>query len=177
MLLRWLLATTLAASAVASPVTDVDLRTIGPVQPKGRVQDHPRRSVVNRLVAAGAVAIPFLVSKLEDETKTEGHVFDYWPDVRVGDVALAILCDFFLTPDERTSTVPGLTWDAVLERTSAPDLSAASLLRTFVATHGRAEIRRRIEALLRPYQGRFVWDDEQRCFRPAKIPDGERTRR
>src|SRR3990172_9386152 len=70
-----------------------DLGQIGHVAPKCRVQDreyNPRLPVVTSLIKAGPAAIPFLVSRLEDDTEIKGHVFDYWPRVAVGDVALVL---------------------------------------------------------------------------------------
>ena len=157
-----------AILGVAAPA-HLDLAEIGHVSPKGRVQDRDYNNlpVVDGLLAMGPSAIPFLVSKLDDEGRVEGKVFDFWNDVRVGDVALTILCDFFLAADWRTPTVPGLEWDKLLDRRS-PDTPSSALLATFVAKHGRAEIRRRVETLLHAHPGGFNWDGEDRCFRPKK---------
>jgi len=149
--------------------TNVDLGTIGHVSPKGRVQDRDYNNlpVVDGLISMGPSAIPFLVSKLDDERRVEGTVFDSWEDVRIGDVALVILCDFFLAADWQTPIVPGLEWDKLLDRRS-PDASSSTLLATFIAKHGRAELRRRVETLLRAHAKAFVWDERERCFRPSK---------
>jgi len=145
---------------------EVDLARIGSVQPRGRLQDNAL-PVVDRLISMGPAAIPFLVSKLEDDRRIRGHVFDFWTEVRVGDVALVALCDFFLAADETLPTVPGLRWDSLLERKDQ-DVSSDVLLATFIAEHGRKEIRRRVEKLLRAYPKGFAWDEKKRCFRPSK---------
>lgn len=155
------------AALAAVPVSPVDLAKIGHVQPKGRVQDGNSLPVVDQLISMGPPAIPFLVSKLEDERLVEGHVFDFWSDVRVGDVALVVLCDLFLAADGRSSTVSGLQWDSLLDRRDQ-DVAASTLLRAFVAAHGRAEIRRRVESALRAHPRGFVWDEKGRDFTPAK---------
>ena len=166
MLAQCLIALTALAAA---PVATVDLARIGHVQPKGRIQDteYNNLPVVDALISMGPSAIPFLVSQLEDEGRAEGHVFDFWPDVRVADVALVVLCDFFLAADWRTPTVPGLQWDSLLERRDQ-DASGAILLQEFVAKHGRAEIRRRVEKILQAHTRGFAWDEKERCFRPSK---------
>ena len=148
---------------------NVDLARIGHVQPKGRVQDKDYNDlpVVDRLISMGPAAISFLVSKLEDEGRVDGYVFDFWPDVRVGDVALVVLCDLFLTADGRSPTVPGLEWDTLLDRRSQ-DVSSSTLLDTFIAIHGRTEIRRRVEKLLQAHPKGFAWDETERCFKPTK---------
>jgi hypothetical protein len=151
---------------VAEPLAD--LAQIGHVAPKGRVQDRAYNhhlAVVDGLVEAGPAAIPFLVSKLEDNTRVEGPVFDYWPRVTVGDVALVVLIDLFTTP-EGGPTVPGLTWDSLLDR-EGRDVPAWDVLDDFVAKHGRDGLRGKVQAILRPYGGRFAWATKGRCFRPT----------
>jgi hypothetical protein len=155
--------------AAAQGPLHVDLRRIGHVAPAGRVQDkdlNPHLTVVDQLVAAGPGAIPFLVSKLEDGTPVPGHVFDYWVDVRVGDIALVILVDFFMKRDFKTMTVPTLDWYVLLER-GDPNKPDAELLANYVARHGRRELRQKVERLLEPYAGRFVWDPTELCFKPT----------
>ncbi len=77
------------SSVLTVPLSQIDLTKIGPIAPKGRVQDteYNRLPIVEDLIARGNEAVPFLIGKLDDETKIKGHVFDYWSDVRVGDVA------------------------------------------------------------------------------------------
>ena len=142
----------------------VDLARIGQIAPKGRVQDkyyNPDLPVVAKLIEAGPKSIPFLISKLEDKTPVKGHVMDFWPDVRVGDVAWIILCDFFTTADWEHSTIsPGL--GSIIEDQKLPSQDAwAAQLRK----DGRAGIRKKVEKILSPYQGRLFWDAKERCFR------------
>ncbi len=153
-------------------LSKVDLSKIGHITPKGRKQDktyNPDLKTIDDLIASGPIAIPFLCEKLLDDTKIEGQVVDYWPDLRVGDLALIILCDLFLMKDWQTSSVPGMRWDDILEREDK-NTPVSTLLKKYIKTHGRAELRNRIERLLNPYQLRFEWDDQERCFRPRKQP-------
>jgi hypothetical protein len=158
----------LCASAELPKGVTVDLTQIGHIASKGRVQDadYNRLPEVDALIQAGAAAIPFLVQSLEDETEIQHSVVDFWPRVRVGDVALIILCDFFKTSDWTRSTIPGLSWDTLLER---PDRGAASweVLGGFLAKHGRRGLRNKVESILEPYQGRLSWDATERCFKPT----------
>jgi hypothetical protein len=96
----------LQSNVSAAPLSEIDLTNIGPIAPKGRVQDteYNHLPVVENLIAHGNEAIPFLIAKLDDETKIRGHVFDYWSDVRVGDVAFIILTDFFTDPTWQKTT-------------------------------------------------------------------------
>jgi hypothetical protein len=158
------------ATVNAKPTLTIDLSQIGPTAPKGRVQDkeyNPHLPVVDALIEAGPDAIPFLVSKLEDETEIEGHVFDYWPRVYVGDAAFRILRDFFTTPDWQHSTVSGFCGNELIERDNYR-IAFSSAFAEYIAAHGRRELRRKIENLLRPYDGQFAWDPQMRCFVPKK---------
>ena len=158
----------LGKGAPPQPIS-VDLRLIGHIAPKGRGQDkiyNPSLPVVDALIDSGPAAIPFLLSKLGDETEIDPSVLDLWPRVRVGDVALVLLCDFFTRPDGK-NTVAGLNWDGILERGNQ-DGPAWALLEDFVAKHGRRGLRHRAEGILKPHHGRFAWDAEERCFKPLK---------
>ena len=172
MILRWVLfglAAVIATSASAPPDLPVDLTRIGHISSKGRVQDSQYNNlpVVNSLIQAGPAAIPFLVGKLDDDTEIREDVLDFWPRVTVGDVALVILCDLFRTADWKASTVPGLEWDALLERTD-PEAPGWVVLQNFLAHHGRRGLRERVEELLKPYEGSLAWDANERCFMPIK---------
>jgi hypothetical protein len=163
-----LLAASLLPSAPAQAKRDlVDLRDIGRIASKGRVQDDPW-PVVDVLIKAGSPAVTFLLSKLDDRTRVPGRgaVLDFWPRVEVGHVALIVLSDLFTRADGITPTVPGLNWDQILVRQS-PDLPAWDLYYNFVAQHGRSGVRRKVEQLLAPCSGKLVWDATERCFRPG----------
>lgn len=117
--------------------SNVDLKQIGHIASKGRVQDKEYNrslAVVDALIQAGPASIPFLVSKIEDETEVDGGVLDFWPHVCAGDMALVVLTDFFRTSDWVTSSVPGFEWDKLVERfdTSTP---AWVVLRDFIYHH------------------------------------------
>ena len=169
--LATLMLTAVAGTAAATRESPaVDLAWIGHVSSKGRVQDkqyNPEMPLIDELIEAGPAAIPFLVLRLEDETEIRQSVFDFWPAVRVGDVALVILCDFFTRPDWQDATIPGLKWDTLLERDS-PDRSGWEVLDRFLKRHGRSGLREKVEVVLQPYDGRLEWDATERCFKPRK---------
>src|SRR5687768_12073879 len=100
------------SGASVVPLSEINLAAIGSIAPKGRVQDRDYNDlpVVTSLIAHRNESIPYLISKLEDETKIEGHTIDYWSEVRVGDLALIILTNFF-TDRRRNATIPGVNWD------------------------------------------------------------------
>jgi hypothetical protein len=162
-----LTAASIGTSAPRS-VINIDLRQVNAFAPKGRVQDkeYNGQPVVDQLIDLGPPAIPFLVSKLDDRTPLPHQVFDYWGEPRVGDVALVILTDFFLTADWTHSTIPAMAWETLLEGEDA-QLDSYSLFTRFLARHGRRGLRRKVERVLQPYAGDFAWDAHERCFRPG----------
>ena len=142
----------------------IDLSQIGPLPSKGRVQDDESNRQVNALISMGPDAVSYLVARVVDDTEVKGHVLDFWPRVRIGDVALAVLCDLFTTPDG-VHTVPGLDWDSLLDRRGV-DAPAWELLERFVEAHGRKGLQNRVEQVLARYDGRIAWVNAERCFRP-----------
>jgi hypothetical protein len=148
------------------PLTQIDLTKIGAVAPKGRIQDrdYNHLPVVENLIAHGDDAIPFLIGKLNDETKIPGHVFDYWSDVRVGDVAFIILTDFFTDPTWQKTTIPGVAYDTFLGRRTSNE-TGEEVLRNYIAKHGRHNITERWRGIWAQYQGRVHWDEHDRCFK------------
>jgi hypothetical protein len=142
-----------------------DLSTIGHISPKGRVQDRDYNNlpIVDELVSLGTKSIPYLIRKLDDETKLQGVVMDYWSEVTVADVALIILTDFFTESTWKKTTIPDP--DNFLDRGNRKDLSAEELLRTYIAQYGRKKIQDKWTAIWARYQHAIMWDATERCFR------------
>ena len=149
------------------PLSQIDLSAIGVVADKGRVQDtdYNHLPVVENLIAHGNEAIPFLIGKLNDETRIKEHVFNAWTEVHVGDVAFVILTDFFTGPTWQKTTVPGVDYDAFLQRTPNSNLTGEQLLRNYIANHGRDDITRRWRNIWSQYKERVHWDEHDRCFK------------
>ena len=144
----------------------VDLRRIGHLSAKGRVQDQPA-PIVDALIKAGPDAVPFLVSKLADRSRLSGPpVLDFWPRIEVRHVALVVLCDLLTRADGRTPTVPNASWDQILDRQDA-DMPSWELYDRFVAKHGADAVRLKVEQVLAPYKSKLIWDAAERCFRVA----------
>jgi hypothetical protein len=143
----------------------IDLRKIGHIASNGRVQDkeyNPTLPVVDQLIMAGPDAIPFLVSKLEDSTLIRGRVLDSWPRVRVGDVAWFILYDFFTTKS-LVSTLPDPGLFAIVG-SADPGQPGWKSWASVVKKYGRSGIRKGAQAILKPYEGKFLWNPVERCF-------------
>ncbi len=131
-------------SVVKKDLKSIDLTTIKHIEPKGRAQDGALEDenfntlpLADDLLAHGRDSIPFLISKLDDETEMKRGTIDFWYDVYVGDVALVILNDFFTKDDELTSTIEGFGWDEFLERGNDKDSMGEQILRNYIEKHGR----------------------------------------
>jgi hypothetical protein len=152
-----------------SPIqlAQVDLVKIGHIAPKGRVQDldYNQLSVIEELIAQGKDSVPYLISKLDDETKIDGPIVDYWSDVRVGDVALIVLTDFFTDSSWQRTTLAGVSWDEFLERRNRKTLTGQQVLRNYIAQHGRKKIQDRWKDTWEQYSNKLYWDEKERCFR------------
>ena len=145
---------------------DINLAAIGRIASKGRVQDreYNRLPVVEQLLARGRESIPYLISQLEDETEIEGHVLDYWSDVRVGDVALIILTNFFTDSSWKRTTINGVGWNEFLGGGNDASLTGEQRLRNYIALRGRKSIKERWLQVWKKHQENIIWDDVERCF-------------
>ena len=154
-------------SVSAVSLAQVDLLKIGHIAPKGRVQDldYNQLPVVEELIAQGKDSVPYLISKLDDETKIDGPIVDYWSDVRVGDVALIVLTDFFTDSSWQRTTLAGVSWDEFLERRNRKSLTAEQVLRNYIAQHGRKKIQDRWKDTWAQYGNKLYWHEKERCFR------------
>ena len=151
-------------------LSNINLAQIGAIAPKGRVQDRDYNElpVVEQLITHGKESVPYLINKLEDETRVKGHVMDFWFDVRVGDVALVILTDFFTDSTWQRATIPGATWDEFLGRGEDDKLTSEQVLRRYIARHGRRKIRQRWQQMWGEYKDKVHWDENERCFKVAR---------
>lgn len=151
------------------PLSEIDLTKIGPLAPKGRVQDkdYNESQVVDDLISNGRDAIPFLISKLDDRTVINYSVEDYWPRLRVGDLAFLILSDFSLDSTWTRETIPGTGWDEIFEATSDPNEPGSNYYYKQTRKHGRGWVKAKWEKIWATYKDRIVWDEKERCFKVA----------
>lgn len=148
-------------------LSELNLAEIGALAPKGRVQDtgYNQLPVVENLIAHGKESIPYLIGRLEDETKAKGHVLDYWSDVRVGDVAFIILTDFFTDSTWRRATIPGAGWDEFLGRRKDANVTSEQLFHNYIANHGRKGIQKKWQQMWDENREKVYWDEKERCFK------------
>lgn len=149
------------------PLSKIDLSTMTHITPSGRVQDRENEpiKVVEELIADGKDSIPFLINKLEDETKVkEQYVIDFWGDVRVDDVALIILSDFFHLRNEE-KTIEGVDWYEFLECKNPKETPANNCLYDYIKKHGRKGIKAKWQRIWEYNKDKIYWEETERCFR------------
>ena len=136
----------------------------------GTLQDENfnKLPIANELLAHGKDSIPFLIGKLDDETKMDDSVIDFWYRSYVGDIALVILIDFFTKEDEMTSTIQGFGWDDFLERGNDKDSMGEAILRNYIEKHGRKNIKARWQKVWDENKENIFWDETERCFKIGK---------
>lgn len=158
---------TQASPQVQIPLSEIDLTRIGHIAPKGRVQDaeYNQLPIVEELIRHGKESIPFLISKLEDETRIEGQILDFWYQVYVGDVALVILSDFFLDKNWKRSTIAGMHWNEFFRRGNNKNITGEQVLRNYIERYGRRKIKERWQNVWQQYQHRIFWDEQERAFK------------
>jgi hypothetical protein len=159
-------------SVVKKDLNMIDLTTIKHIAPKGRAQDgtlegekFTKLSIADDLLAHGKDSIPFLISKLDDETEMKRGTIDFWYEVYVGDVALIILKDFFTKNDDLTSTITGFGWDDFLERGNDKASMGEQILRNYIEKYGRKNIKERWQKMWDENKEKIYWDENERCFK------------
>ena len=164
-------------SPLKKKLADIDLTTIKHTVPQGRVQDNGLAdenfqllNLTGDLIANGKDSIPFLISKLDDETKMDSQAMDFWYEVYVGDMALIILTDFFTKIDGKTSTIPGFSWDEFLERGNDKDSMSEEILRRYIKKHGRKNIKKRWQYVWDAQKEGIFWNETEKCFDVKRAP-------
>jgi hypothetical protein len=155
-----------AAIAKKKPLDQIDISKIGHIAPKGRVQDlqYNKLEVIADLIANGKESIPYLISKLDDETRLDVPVIDYWHDVTVGDVALVILSDFSLDSTWRKETIPGTDWTAHFRGSCKGHAPSQECLSAILGKYGRKGIKAEWQKVWDKYKSEIYWDEQERAF-------------
>ena len=108
--------------------------------------------------------IPVLIELIESDRLYRRPPLDYWPEVREGDMAFAMLCDLFLDPTGEKSTLPELCWDNALKRSDS-SVAAWELLGRYMNTYGRSSLAAQWRKAWSKHRESIVWDEEGRFFR------------
>jgi hypothetical protein len=150
-----------AKAPKAFPLWNFDERQ-GTCRAKGRLQDleYCSSKTMDQILAQGKDAIPILISQIADTRPTKEPIFDYWPEMRVGDVAVFILESLLVDADWKTFNMPGL--EALNHDCNAPSWDCWD---RFVKEHGRTFIQSHWQEAWTKNRDRIYWDEKVRCFR------------
>lgn len=148
------------------PLSEIDLSLIGHTAPKVRIQDldYNQLPIVEQLIAHNKESIPFLISKLTDETKAKDQVIDFWNDVRVADVAFFILTDFFIDRSSEHSTIKGASFNEFLGCNDR-NIPSDHCYYNYIEKHGRKHIKARWQKIWNDNKDKIFWDESERYFR------------
>jgi hypothetical protein len=151
-------------------LSEIDLVKIGKIAPKGRVQDknYNQLSIIDKLIGNGKDSIPFLIENLDNETKFEEPILDYWKEVKIGDVALVILTNFFTDKAWKNTTIPDVSWDIFLKRGKNKSFTGEQVLRNYIKKYGRKNIKQRWQKIFEQNKNNIFWDETENCFNLKK---------
>jgi len=130
---------------------------------KGRFQDRDycASAVMDQIVADGKSAIPVLISQITDSRWIAEPVYDFWPQIRTGELAYFILSNLFVDDTWQKSTMPALFPD---QDCRDPD-PAWVCWGKFRRTHSLKTLQARWMEFWKDNQDRIYWDVKARCFR------------
>lgn len=128
---------------------------------KGRLQDREYCSskIMDQIVADGKSSIPILISQITDARWIAEPVFDYWPRIRVGELAHFILTFLFVDDTWTKSTMPELFSEPKC------DDPAWVCWANFREAHSLANLQAAWQNFWNANRSRIYWDDKARCFR------------
>jgi hypothetical protein len=160
-----------ATPLVIKQLSQIDLSQIREIAPKGRVQDkdYNKLEVVDELLAHGKDSIPFLITKIEDSRRIDHHVFDFWPEVTVGDVAVVILHDFSTDSSSARQTIPGAGWEELLGKEYDKRSPFYENYTTYVRKHGRRSLKAKWERIWTFWEPQIFWDEKNHFFYASPI--------
>jgi hypothetical protein len=128
---------------------------------KGRFQDREYCSskVIDQIIADGKGAIPILIAQISDGHWIKEPVYDYWPRIRTGELAVFILKDLFLDDTWKYRTMPDLFPYVKCEEASWVCWEG------FRKRHSLADIKRHWMNFWLANKQNIYWDSKSRCFR------------
>jgi hypothetical protein len=165
--------TTAIFALLAAVASTVSAQTAGPktyplqtwknmtCRAKGRFQDREycASKIMDQIVADGKSSIPVLISQITDSRWIAEPVQDFWPRIRVGELAYFILDDLFLDDTWTKRTVPELFPQPKC------DEPAWVCWDNFRKTHSLATLQAAWLKFWNANRSQIYWDDKARCFR------------
>src|SRR5271170_7438907 len=123
---------------------------------KGRFQDQSYcvSAVIDQIVADGKTAIPVLISQITDTRLISRPVYDFWPRIQTGELAILVLNDLFLDDTWMKHTMPDLFPNRLCDH----DKPASDCWGEFRKAHTLREIQSRWIEFWKANQNEVYWD-------------------
>jgi len=118
---------------------------------------------IHKVLRFGTNSVPLLIGCLTDERKTKYHIWDYWPEPKVRDVAFSILCDLFSDPTGQRTLDGVIMWPEV--QVESPDQAAWIAWGIYNKKHGANYVQQVWLKAWAENKSLIYWDDPARCFR------------
>ena len=136
---------------------------------KGRFQDREYcvQPVIDRIVADGKPAIPVLISQITDSRLIPKTVYDFWPQIRVGDLAYFILTNLFIDDTWTKSTMPELFPEKPC------DQPGWVCWEEFRKRHNQKQLQTKWWSFWKANRDKIDWDVKARCFRLSAPQNGK----
>jgi hypothetical protein len=132
----------------------------------GRLQECDQNPVTKQILLAGSLAIPVLISQLDETIRTKKPIEDFWSYTTSGDVAFIILTDLFTDKDGKSFTMPGVpNWDQIMAGCNG---NAEACWRDYAYKKGVRSLQQSWRTAWEANRDRVVWDDGAQCFRLKK---------
>ena len=127
--------------------------------------------MIDRIVADQKSALPVLIAQITDSRWIAEPVYDFWPRIRVGELAYFILENLFVDDTWQKSTMPALFPP---QNCNEPSWVCWG---DFRKRHSLNELQTRWAEFWKANEEKIYWDGKARCFRlaganlqPAKQP-------
>ena len=104
---------------------------------------------------------------LDNETLIKHQIICYYPCFSVGDTALYILTNFTTDANWENTTIPGASWDEILESKPDPEIiiPVYHQLNNFKKKYGSKKIKQKWQEIWRKYKTQIYWDSKDKCFK------------
>jgi hypothetical protein len=123
---------------------------------------------VHNVLKFGTNAIPPLIGCLCDEMRTKYHIWDYWPEPKVRDLAFSILCDL-ISDRMGQQTLDGvITWSDV--QAESPDQPAWIAWGIYNDKHGQQHVQQVWLKAWAENKTRICWGNSAKCFKVKETP-------
>ncbi len=132
---------------------------------KGRVQDpdyNHNVPIVDEMESRGGAIITGLIGLVESEERLDHQVLDFWPNMKVGDLAFVLLVDLFADGNGKP-VFSDISWTSLIETKDATR-SSHDRFYDFVNSKGRDALREKLSQFWENNQDTIGWNQMSRNF-------------